>query len=74
MIAEAFLVSWAAEHVRLVHHSESNNEAKRLVRACLMAAYRQGITGEELMEAGARLCDGGRLRDYMLKHLGKNIS
>lgn len=65
---EAFLQSWAAKHVRLVR-PENRNEAKRLVRACFVDGYRQGIAGQELIEACARLCDGGRLREFMQKRL-----
>jgi hypothetical protein len=67
--AEAFLKKWSKDHVELVNRSDDQQEASRLVRACLEEAYRQRISGSELMAACASISNGGKLNAYMLKQI-----
>jgi hypothetical protein len=68
---DKFLNRWTAENIRPVKQSNNQDEAKRLAKACFQAAFKNGISGEKLIEASGRITDGGRLHAYMLQRLQK---
>jgi len=62
--AEKFLAQWEIKHVKMVAHSDREDQARRLALRCLEDAARAGISSQDL-EAAAE----GNLIGNMLQAL-----